>query len=76
MNPKIPTGESEVFVRDIEVLGAASELPSSGRAGSESAIRGGRGIRNSGSLTHCYFSGPPKFTFTIGLSQGTFGDPR
>ncbi|TFL18877.1 aspartate--tRNA ligase [Jannaschia formosa] len=27
VNPKIPTGEIEVFVRDLEVLGAASELP-------------------------------------------------
>ena len=27
INPKIPTGEIEVFVRDIEVLGAADELP-------------------------------------------------
>lgn len=27
INPKIPTGEIEVFVRDIEVLGAAAELP-------------------------------------------------
>jgi len=27
VNPKIPTGEIEVFIRDIEVLGAASELP-------------------------------------------------
>ncbi|WP_093990149.1 aspartate--tRNA ligase [Flavimaricola marinus] len=27
VNPKIPTGEIEVFVRDIEVLGAAAELP-------------------------------------------------
>ncbi|WP_116135001.1 aspartate--tRNA ligase [Tropicimonas sp. IMCC34043] len=27
INPKIPTGEVEVFVRDIEVLGAAEELP-------------------------------------------------
>ncbi|WP_299813040.1 aspartate--tRNA ligase [uncultured Jannaschia sp.] len=27
VNPRIPTGEVEVFVRDIEVLGAASELP-------------------------------------------------
>ncbi|WP_102109420.1 aspartate--tRNA ligase [Oceaniglobus roseus] len=27
VNPKIPTGEIEVFVRDIEVLGAAGELP-------------------------------------------------
>ncbi len=27
VNPKIPTGEIEVFVRDIEVLGAAEELP-------------------------------------------------
>ena len=27
VNPKIPTGEVEVFIRDIEVLGAASELP-------------------------------------------------
>lgn len=26
-NPKIPTGEIEVFVRDLEVLGAAEELP-------------------------------------------------
>ena len=27
VNPKISTGEIEVFIRDIEVLGAASELP-------------------------------------------------
>ena len=27
VNPKIPTGEVEVFIRDIEVLGTASELP-------------------------------------------------
>ncbi len=27
VNPKLPTGEIEVFVRDIEVLGAADELP-------------------------------------------------
>ena len=27
VNPKIPTGEIEVFVRDLEVLGAAQELP-------------------------------------------------
>jgi aspartyl-tRNA synthetase len=27
INPKIPTGEIEVFVRDIEVLGHAGELP-------------------------------------------------
>ena len=27
VNPKIPTGEIEVFVRDIEVLGPAGELP-------------------------------------------------
>jgi aspartyl-tRNA synthetase len=27
VNPKIPTGQIEVFVRDIEVLGAAAELP-------------------------------------------------
>ena len=27
INPKIPTGEIEVFVRDMEVLGAADELP-------------------------------------------------
>ncbi|CUH07185.1 Aspartate--tRNA ligase [Jannaschia seosinensis] len=27
VNPKIPTGEVEVFVRDIEVLGKADELP-------------------------------------------------
>ncbi len=27
VNPKIPTGEIEVFVRDVEVLGAAEELP-------------------------------------------------
>ena len=27
INPKIPTGEVEVFVRDLEVLGAADELP-------------------------------------------------
>ncbi len=27
VNPKIPTGEIEVFIRDIEVLGAADELP-------------------------------------------------
>ncbi|NHQ75129.1 aspartate--tRNA ligase [Roseovarius gahaiensis] len=27
INPKIPTGEIEVFIRDIEVLGASEELP-------------------------------------------------
>ncbi len=27
VNPKIPTGEVEVFIRDMEVLGAANELP-------------------------------------------------
>ena len=27
VNPKIPTGEIEVFIRDLEVLGAADELP-------------------------------------------------
>ena len=27
VNPRIPTGEIEVFIRDIEVLGAAEELP-------------------------------------------------
>ncbi len=27
VNPKIPTGEVEVFIRDMEVLGAAEELP-------------------------------------------------
>ena len=27
INPKIPTGEIEVFVRDMEVLGSAGELP-------------------------------------------------
>ncbi|WP_417718478.1 aspartate--tRNA ligase [Salipiger sp.] len=27
VNPKLPTGEIEVFVRDIEVLGASEELP-------------------------------------------------
>ena len=27
VNAKIPTGEIEVFIRDIEVLGAAKELP-------------------------------------------------
>ena len=27
VNPKIPTGEIEVFVRDLEILGEASELP-------------------------------------------------
>ena len=27
VNPKIPTGEIEVFVRDLEILGAADELP-------------------------------------------------
>ena len=27
VNPKIPTGEIEVFVRELEVLGAAEELP-------------------------------------------------
>jgi len=27
VNPKIPTGEIEVYIRDMEVLGAASELP-------------------------------------------------
>ena len=27
VNPKIPTGEIEIFIRDIEVLGASAELP-------------------------------------------------
>ena len=27
INPKLPTGEVEVFIRDMEVLGAADELP-------------------------------------------------
>ncbi|MHC0053410.1 aspartate--tRNA ligase [Actibacterium sp. D379-3] len=27
INPKLPTGEIEIFVRDLEVLGAADELP-------------------------------------------------
>lgn len=27
VNPKLPTGEIEVYVRDVEVLGAAEELP-------------------------------------------------
>jgi len=27
INPKIPTGEIEVFIRDLEVLGSAKELP-------------------------------------------------
>ncbi len=27
VNPKLPTGEIEVFIRDIEVLGSAKELP-------------------------------------------------
>jgi len=27
VNPKIPTGEIEVFIRDLEVLGVANELP-------------------------------------------------
>ena len=27
INPKLPTGEIEVFIRDMEVLGAADELP-------------------------------------------------
>ncbi len=27
VNPKIPTGEIEVYIRDLEILGAASELP-------------------------------------------------
>ncbi len=27
VNPKIPTGEVEIFIRDMEVLGAADELP-------------------------------------------------
>jgi aspartyl-tRNA synthetase len=27
INPKIPTGEIEVFIRDMEVLGSAAELP-------------------------------------------------
>ena len=27
VNPKLPTGEVEVFIRDIEVLGSAAELP-------------------------------------------------
>jgi aspartyl-tRNA synthetase len=33
VNPKIPTGEIEVFVRDLEVLGAAEELPLTGVRG-------------------------------------------
>ncbi|MXW86299.1 MAG: aspartate--tRNA ligase, partial [Boseongicola sp. SB0667_bin_21] len=27
VNPKIPTGEIEVFIRDLELLGTADELP-------------------------------------------------
>ena len=27
VNPKLPTGEVEIFIRDIEVLGSAAELP-------------------------------------------------
>ncbi|MCP4208791.1 MAG: aspartate--tRNA ligase, partial [Shimia sp.] len=27
VNPKLPTGEVEVFIRDLEVLGASDELP-------------------------------------------------
>ncbi|MBQ0751376.1 MAG: aspartate--tRNA ligase [Roseovarius sp.] len=27
INPKIPTGEIEVFIRDVEILGSAAELP-------------------------------------------------
>src|SRR6056297_393896 len=27
VNPRIPTGEIEVFIRDMEILGAAAELP-------------------------------------------------
>jgi aspartyl-tRNA synthetase len=27
VNPKIPTGEIEVYIRDVEILGAAAELP-------------------------------------------------
>jgi aspartyl-tRNA synthetase len=27
VNPKLPTGEIEVFIRDMEVLGGAEELP-------------------------------------------------
>ncbi len=27
VNPKLPTGEIEVFIRDLEILGAAEELP-------------------------------------------------
>ena len=39
INAKIPTGEVEVFVRDIEVLGAAAELPLQARKTNANPLR-------------------------------------